>query len=966
MNGVRCIILKLTFFCLLLKYFPNYTFAQSVDSTIIRQIDSLIQISRNHTSKRDFEKALEVNSIAEQITIDHFGKESAMYGSTCFNHGRILYVKADYNESEKWYVLSKDIRARVYGKDNLDYAASLNNLAVLYVECCKYELAEPLHNESKRIREKLLGREHESYGISLNNLAILYKETGEYEKAEELFLEAKAIWEKKLGKEHTSYANNIHNQASLYLQMGNYDKAEEIYLEALAIRKKILGPEHPDYAKNLMSLATIYQLTHRYEKAEKLYLEVKAIRQKVLGTKHQEYAKCLNDLAALYTGMKMYGKANELLMDAKDIIENTIGKKHSDYTSILNNLGTLYIQSGNFQKAEEMYLEAIRIRNEIYGRPILEDSKNLIKLYWLSGQINKTLPLMLESKKEERKLLSTAVHHLSERELNSYINKFQESTELLYSLTQTGGNLQAECYNNSLFYKGFLLNTSYSLKKLIYSNSIAIEDNILLKSYHRRLAIEYSMPISQRNANQVLEFEEIVNTLEKKLAKNVSGLGEIFQDVTYKDVLSKLRPDQISIEFVNYRLRTPELKDSIMYAAILLKGGNSEPQFISLFEERALANLLNSNSKRRMEYVSNIYRDAGTQMAIGKSSNKTLYELIWKPIKPYLEDVHTIFYSPSGLLHQINQNAIYSNPKRMLSDDYNLVLLNSTRQLIYPQEEIHIDKYSSASIFGGLSYELDTTANYLMAVAENDNNITRGEWSVLKFDSTDHVFNWKYLKSTETEAKKIHSILISSGVRNSKLYFGSSGSEEIFKGIGDEKMVSPDIIHLATHGYFFQNPKEELNEIGDKVLAEHFVKISEKPMVRSGLILAGANYAWQNGRPFKQNQEDGILTAYEISQLNLRNTKLVILSACETGLGFIEGNEGVYGLQRAFKIAGVKNILMSLWQVPDKQTSELMQLFYKNWVDKKLSIRDSLTAAQNTLRKKGLEPYYWAGFVLME
>ena len=112
--------------------------------------------------------------------------------------------------------------------------------------------------------------------------------------------------------------------------------------------------------------------------------------------------------------------------------------------------------------------------------------------------------------------------------------------------------------------------------------------------------------------------------------------------------------------------------------------------------------------------------------------------------------------------------------------------------------------------------------------------------------------------------------------------------------------------------------------------------------------------------------EDGILTAYEISQLNLKNTELVVLSACETGLGDIQGNEGVYGLQRAFKIAGVRNLIMSLWQVPDQQTSELMTTFYRYWLIKKKSIRESLKLAQNDLRKQGLEPFYWAGFVLVE
>jgi CHAT domain-containing protein/tetratricopeptide (TPR) repeat protein len=949
----------------LLQCIPGYLIAQSSDSTFIKRIDSLIQVSRNYTSKREFEKAIEINSIAEQISLDYFGKESASYGSTCFNHGRILYVKTDFVAAEKWYVLSKDIREKVLGKDNLDYAASLNNLAVLYVDCCNFEKAKPLHEESKKIREKLLGKDHASYGTSLNNLAILYKETGEYEKAEELYLEAKGIWEKKLGKDHPSYASNLHNLASLYVQMGNFDRAEQFYLEALAIRKKILGTEHPDYAKNLLSLANIYQLTHHYEKAEEFYLEVKKIRQKVLGVQHMDYAACLNDLGALYNEMNKFNNANELLYEAKDIYEKTIGKQHNYYTDVLSNLGNLYSKKGDYQKAEEMYLEARKIYSEVFGRQDPVSLRNLVKLYWLNNQFDKAFPILIETWREEKLLLKNAVHHLSENELNSYITKFKETAELLYSIQHNRAEAQIQCYDNSLFYKGFLLNVNSSLNNLIYGNSIANEDNISLKSYQRRLAIEYSKPISQRNQNQVQEFEENVNTLEKKLAKDVSGLGEVLRDVNYKEVQSKLTSDQVSIEFVNYRLRKPEPKDSIMYAAMILRGGNSEPQFISLFEERELVKIINENSIRRMEYVSSIYQGPKTRNSIANSS-KSLFELIWKPITPFLKGVSTIYYSPSGLLHQINQNAICMDPVNMLSDVYNLVLLGSTRELIYPFEQLYIDEHTNASIFGGLSYELDTTLNYFSTSVDHESITTRSEFSISRLDSTSNQFAWKFLKDSEKEVTKINSILVGSGIGNSKLYMGKEGSEEVFKTIGNGNMASPGIIHLATHAYFFQELGGDDYKLKNVYSVRQMFRVSEKPMIRSGLILSGANYAWRNGTPFKSNMEDGILTAYEISQLNLRNTKLVVLSACETGLGKIDGNEGVYGLQRAFKIAGVKNILMSLWQVPDKQTTELMELFYKNWVNKKLSIRDALSSAQNTMRKKGLEPYYWAGFVLME
>jgi CHAT domain-containing protein len=177
--------------------------------------------------------------------------------------------------------------------------------------------------------------------------------------------------------------------------------------------------------------------------------------------------------------------------------------------------------------------------------------------------------------------------------------------------------------------------------------------------------------------------------------------------------------------------------------------------------------------------------------------------------------------------------------------------------------------------------------------------------------------------------------------------------------------ASPQVIHLATHGYFFPDTKNR-DEVRGMRDDEPVFKTSDQPMIRSGLILAGGNHAWKTGRPLRPDVEDGILTAYEISQMDLSGTELVVLSACETGLGDIDGNEGVYGLQRAFKIAGAKYLVMSLWQVPDQQTQELMAAFYENWLTKKMGIPDAFRAAQQSVRDRYDHPFFWAGFVLVE
>lgn len=196
---------------------------------------------------------------------------------------------------------------------------------------------------------------------------------------------------------------------------------------------------------------------------------------------------------------------------------------------------------------------------------------------------------------------------------------------------------------------------------------------------------------------------------------------------------------------------------------------------------------------------------------------------------------------------------------------------------------------------------------------------------------------------------------------------GGAATEAFFKTIGEAAPGTPRILHIATHGYFFPDPKPSAAGFETSpTVDEPVFKRSEHPMIRSGLLLAGANHAWVTGKPLRPGLEDGVLTAYEISQMDLSKTELVVLSACETGLGDIQGNEGVYGLQRAFKIAGAKYLVMSLWQVPDFQTQELMTVFYQKWLTENMPIPDAFQAAQQLMRKKYEHPYFWAGFVLVE
>ncbi len=966
-------------FPLLLFFLPALLCAQAVDSTAIRQVDSLIQVSRTLTGQQQYEQALAVNAEAEQLALGHFGRESAVYGRCCFNRGRVFYFKGDKTNAEKWYLESKGIYEKTVGKEHPEYAWSLNNLALLYATMGQYERAEPLNLEALVIREKALGKEHPDYASSLNNLATLYMDMGQYEKAEPLLLEAKDIREKALGKEHPHYAHSLNNLANLYYTLGQYEKAEPLHLEAKDIRGKALGKAHPEYAQSLNNLAALYGKMHQYEKAERLHLEGIDILEKSLGKEHPEYARSLYNLALMYHTMGLYEKAEPLFLEALAIWGKTLGKEHPLYAHCLNNLANLYRVMGQNEKAERLFREALAIREKSLGKQhpeYVSSLNNLALLYHDMDQTKKAEPLFLELSSANKRLLEKAALHLSERELNIYLNTFSIRQNNSLSFTHTTGSkiLIPTDYDNSLFYKGFLLQSAGRIRQLALSDTAATEKFNRLKGYQRRLATLYAMPIAKRDSALVAQLETQANDLEKDLTRTVAGYAQTKRQVTWLDVQAALKPGEAAVEFVHYRYYHKKSTDSTLYAALVLQPGNTDPVFISLFEERSLDSLLSTHGERKADYVNNLYAipDRGaTPLGL---LQKSLYELLWRPLEKELSGVKTVYFSPSGLLHRLNLGAIPIPPPldggqgaaadETLSDRFRMIALTSTRQLVVP-DMVHATG-KDAALFGGIQYNMDSTAiptaGHAYAI---DQLASRGELSFTYTDSTYRSNTWRYLKWTEKEVDNITATLAASGIQTDTRK-GYTATEESFKTIG-RNGSSPRILHLATHGFFFPDPKISATpsplESGPGGEA---VKLSDHPMIRSGLILAGANHAWATGKPLREGMEDGILTAYEISQMNLSNTELVVLSACETGLGDIQGNEGVYGLQRAFKIAGAKYLVMSLWQVPDQETSVFMTTFYKHWLTDKQPIPDAFRTTQQEMRERFINPYQWAGFVLVE
>ncbi len=952
MKKMLLLVLLLCPFCLL---------AQIVDSAAFRQGDSLLQVSRALTDKREFGKAFEVNAALEKLTLEKFGRESGQYGSYCFDRGRIYQNKGNYLESEKYYLEANAIYAKMRGKDSPDYAAGLNQLAILYRRMGAYKKSELLYVEAIAIYTKVYGKESPKYASGLHNLANLYADMDNYEEAEPLYLEAKAIREKKLGKEHSLYASSLTSLAIMYQYMGNYEKAEPLYLESKAIREKAYGKEHPSYALGLISLASLYKNMGNYEKAEMLHLEAKAIRENTIGKDHPDQASN-RSLANLYYSLGQYEKAEPLYLEIVTITEKYLGKEHPEYAASLLNLAVLYHDLGNYEKAELLYLKSKIIIEKSLGK---EHSTYALSLYNFAmfyqdiGNYEKAESLYQEQAYVAQSILEKAARHLSERELSNYMHQFSKSQNNILSFVHLSASKKATttCYDNTLFYKGFLLQTLGQIKRLSIADLTAAENFNRLKTYERSLAEQYALPIADRDSATVADLETKANDLEKELARTVAGFGQAIQRVKWQQVKSALKPNEAAIEFVSYHFYHKKLTDRTMYTALVVLPGSNEPQFIPLFEEKQLAALFQTERMPEADFYNDLY-------AAGKTGSQ-LYDLIWKPIADAIPAGTTVYTSPSGLLHRLNLGAIPTPDGKTMAEKHRLNVLGSTRQLVVPSA-LASSQNMTAQLYGGIHYD-GTPVVVATSNTKTDDLTNRRGSDFAQTDSTLRGDNWNYLRWTEVEITAAAEIMHNKGIAPI-LKKGAEATEESFKAIGTNG-ASPRILHVATHGFFFPDlgPLPASPSRGGEQAVEKVFKVSDNPMIRSGLVLAGGNHAWKTGKPLRPDLEDGILTAYEISQMNLANTELVVLSACETGLGDLVGNEGVYGLQRAFKIAGARYLIMSLWQVPDFQTQVFMTTFYKHWLDNKMDIPEAFRATQAELQAKYKgEAFKWAGFVLVE
>jgi hypothetical protein len=533
-----------------------------------------------------------------------------------------------------------------------------------------------------------------------------------------------------------------------------------------------------------------------------------------------------------------------------------------------------------------------------------------------------------------KKDITNHFKYLTENQRNLYWSKYENIIPILYeaSYYDTKSTIRGGiCYDAALFSKGIILSSSIEFAKLL----AASKNKEALNGYYHLLYIKEQINALNSKSERFDSLNYVAEKLERKLIQQSKPFGDYTQRMVIKwqDVQSKLKPNEVAIEFIDFSIE----KDTI-YAALILKKDWGSPKMIPIFKQNQLLKLISKKSPNEIYSGNN-----GIQIS----------KLIWEPLLPYFQKNIKVYFSPTNLLYKIGIESLPLSDGKLISDKYEMIRLSSTRELCINDNN---DSITTSALYGGLNYKLTDK----QLISESRAYASKG-----KIQFRGEQFNlgtgisWQNLPQTKKEVEYIDSLFLKKDKFQHRLYTGNKGNEESFKDLSGKKI---SLIHIATHGFFL--PIERAKQLPFFNIDDS-QPIIENALDRSGLIFTGANDAW-TGKKVPKGIEDGILTAKEITTLDFRNTNLIVLSACETGLGDVT-SEGVFGLQRAFKKAGVKTIVMSLWRVDDNATKIFMSKFYYSLLNGK-NKRQAFSDAQKSLRlnNKYNNPLYWAAFVMVD
>ena len=937
------------------------------DRTLTERSDSLYNSLKNvWTENVDVlgrKKICEYDSIV-------LGRNSHRFALSLYDLGLAYSSKRLFAEAKKHLLHSYDIISKLSEVNWLGKSA-LRELAKISYEEEDYLSAVKYMEQSLGISKSFFVDFSNDFPIlsDYTTLSNYYIKTGMWDKAIQMEEKRADYWKKRFLKSPLakwyytlaldSYVNvlntsgkykdafrvcrkliDINNSGSNLLKMGwcyyrirDFQSAIKCYQCAIQDRPSLANSD------DLNQIAIYYSAMGETDKAIEIQKECLALIKPTTITYsnvyngYANYTTKLSNLASFFNQNEQYDSALVYEKKSLELKQKYFSPHHEAIAYSHMNLGIAYGGQGNWDEAISHLNFSYDIyknqrRSRFHKRVLSYLSKYSFCLNEI-GYLNKYIAEYIISVSDD--LLSSLLE-LTYDERSRYIEEYSNllNSEIpTYAYYTHSDSIIEAAYNASLMMKGALLNSENSIKKVIEES----KDDTLKSLWAELKADRYIFAKSlekdslyrKLNADSL---QKVIYRLEDSLVVKCKEYGDITRSMKlkWKDIQERLHPEDIAIEFLSF----PVNNDSIVYVALSLRKDSESPKMITQFEEKQLTGFPDS-----LHYQS-----------------KEMTDLVWKPLQAELEGIKNIYFSPSGALYNIGIEYLPG------MENYNIYRLSSTRELVTSRE---IETKNRAVLYGGLNYD-----------AEFDKSVTDRSLAMLDeaFIERPKVRGMglrggkEFLKHTKEEVD-----IIGKELNNANwecvLDTAAMGTEESFKALSGKNV---GCLHISTHGFYYTQEDADNARYKFMLMDNDMVSAEDKALTRSGLVMSGANHILED-KVLPDNVEDGILTAKEIADVDLHGLDLVVLSACQTGLGDIAQGEGVFGLQRGFKKAGANSILMSLWEVDDKATQILMTQFYKNLLSGQ-SKRQSLLSAQKYLREVDggayKAPKYWAAFILLD
>jgi CHAT domain-containing protein/tetratricopeptide (TPR) repeat protein len=845
--------------------------------------------------------------------------------------GAIYSTTGRYEDAEQAYLRAMEIKEATDGPDSPNIAYNLSNLGNIHAVMGRYAEAEPLYERALAIWETHRGPDNTLVAHSLLTIAYLYDSQMRYAEAEPLYKRALEIYEGALGPNHTDLVFPLNGLAAGYERRGIYEEAEALYRRALDIEITTFGPDHPDVADAMVNLAGNYVEMERFSPAESLYVEAIGTLENVLGPENELLGGALSGLADLKFRRSDYAAAESLYGRALKNNIAGLGPEHPEVAWTLEQLSDVYRAQHRFDDALEVAGRATRIRlhNFTYNAPVLAESDAMKYANHLRSSVDNYLTCYLESGRTDPETLL-------------------EVADLVFS---SKGQVSDVVFERQM-----------SLIEETDPISLAMAENLRYTKFRlSELFVEGPTDDPDSYGTNVDSLSVRARELETELSRRSASYrkNKSNRDISTGRIASLLPENSVLMEFVRYRYRElrPE-RDVPHYIAIVLSR-EADPAVIDIGEAESIDRLIGDYRRHLLQVASSARQPTVIDQQAYDRLSQDLYAAVWEPVAEYSRESDMVLIAPDGALNLLSFAGLKDHGGAYLTESFPIHNLASGRDLIRLQEEA--GPASGLFALGDPDYGAVATdriaalgsppgsgpADSVIQVAFATRNVRSGcgrlsEIEVAPLPGTRHEVR---LISETWEATVFEPIVVRCG---------DEASEEYFKAEAPGKRV----IHLATHGYFLGGacrPEEaDIDYIG------------ENPLLLSGLFFAGANLHGAGADSL--GADDGILTAYEVSAMDLKGTELVVLSACETGLGEVSEGEGVYGLRRAFQMAGARTVVSALWPVSDEATAGMMgELYARRDEPLPQAIRRVQLERIEKLRSGGQvdHPFTWGAFIAL-